>query len=48
MPRYRNTNEPIPTLVGRLLLLIANGRENSASLAQQLGITPRQLNRYVL
>ena len=48
MPRYRNTNEPIPTLVGRLLLLIANGQENSASLAKQLGITPRQVNRYVV
>jgi hypothetical protein len=35
-------------LVGRLLLLIADGKETSASLAQKLGVSPRQVNRYVL
>jgi hypothetical protein len=48
MPRYRNTSEPTPTLVGRLLLLVAAGRETSATLAAKLGVTPRQVNRYVL
>lgn len=48
MPRYRGTEEGTPSLVGRLLLLIAGGRETSASLAQKLGVSPRQVNRYVL
>jgi hypothetical protein len=48
MPRYRNTAEPTPTLVGRLLLLVAAGRETSASLGAKLGVSPRQVNRYVL
>jgi hypothetical protein len=48
MPRYRNTSEPTPTLVGRLLLFVAAGRETSASLAAKLGVTARQVNRYVL
>ena len=48
MPRYRGTREGTPSLVGRLLLLVASGRETSASLAQELGVSPRQVNRYVL
>jgi hypothetical protein len=48
MPRYRGTNEEAGTLVGRLLLLVAAGRETSASLAEKLGVSPRQVNRYVL
>jgi biotin operon repressor len=48
MPRYRGTNEEAATLVGRLLLLVAAGKETSASLAAKLGVSPRQVNRYVL
>jgi hypothetical protein len=48
MPRYRSTTEGIPTLVGRLLLLVAAGQETSATLAAQLGVSSRQVNRYVL
>jgi hypothetical protein len=48
MPRYRGTSEGTASLAGRLLLLIAAGQETSASLAAKLGVTPRQVNRYVL
>ena len=48
MPRYRGTKEGSASLVGRLLLLIADGRETSASLAEKLGLSPRQVNRYLL
>ena len=48
MPRYRSTNEGIPAMVGRLLLLVAAGQETSATLAAQLGVSSRQVNRYVL
>jgi hypothetical protein len=48
MPRYRTTDEGVPSLVGRLLLLVAAGRQTSSSLAAKLGVTPRQVNRYVL
>jgi hypothetical protein len=48
MPRHRGTREGIPTLVGRLLLLVAAGRETSATLAAKLGVSFRQVNRYVL
>jgi biotin operon repressor len=48
MPRYRNTKEGAATLVGRLLLFIADGRETSATLATKLGVSDRQVNRYVL
>jgi len=48
MPRYRGTTEGAATVIGRLLLLIAAGRETSASLAQKLKVSPRQVNRYVL
>jgi hypothetical protein len=48
MPRYRGTQEGTPSLVGRLLLLVAAGRETSASLAEKLGVSARQVNRYVL
>ena len=48
MPRYRRTKEGTPSLVGRLLLLVAAGRETSATLATKLGVSPRQVNRYVL
>src|SRR3954463_3663412 len=47
MPRYRGTPEPVASLVGRLLLLVASGRETSASLAAKLGVSDRQVNRYV-
>lgn len=48
MPRYRNTTDGTATLVGKLLLLIAAGPETSASLADKLNVSPRQVNRYVL
>jgi hypothetical protein len=48
MPRYRKTKEGIPSLVGRLLLLVAAGRETSATLSTKLAVTPRQVNRYVV
>jgi hypothetical protein len=35
-------------LVGRLLLLVAAGKETSATLAEKLGVSARQVNRYVL
>jgi hypothetical protein len=34
--------------VGRLLLLIADGEETSATLAAKLGVSDRQVNRYIL
>jgi biotin operon repressor len=48
MPRFRGTKEPAATLVGRLLLLIATEQHTSVTLAQKLGISPRQVNRYIL
>ncbi len=48
MPRYRTTKDATVTLAGKLLLLIANGQETSQSLAAALGVSPRQVNRYVL
>lgn len=48
MPRYRGTTETTPSLVGRLLLLVAGGKETSTTLAGKLGISDRQVNRYVL
>src|SRR5215467_6123012 len=48
MPRSRGTKEGTASLIGRLLLLIARGRETSATLAQKLGVSVRQVNRYVL
>ena len=48
MPRFRGTREGTPSLIGRLLLLIAGGKETSASLAEKLGVSDRQVNRYVL
>jgi hypothetical protein len=48
MPRYRGTSEGTPSLVGRLLLLVAAGKETSATLAAKLGVSPRQVNRYLL
>ena len=47
MPRYRGTSEAAASLVGQLLLFIAQGKETSASLASRLGISSRQVNRYV-
>jgi predicted ArsR family transcriptional regulator len=47
MPRYRGTSEAAASLVGQLLLLIAQGHETSASLASRLGISSRQVNRYI-
>jgi hypothetical protein len=47
MPRYRNAVEPVGTLVGRLLLLIAAGPKTSSLLASRLRVTRRQINRYV-
>jgi len=48
MPRYRSTTDSTATLVGKLLLLIAEGSETSASLAGKLHVSQRQVNRYVL
>jgi len=48
MPRYRGTTEGTPSLIGRLLLLIAAGKETSVTLAEKLKVSPRQINRYVL
>ena len=48
MPRYRGTTEGTAALVGRLLLLITQGKETSATLSKNLGVSPRQINRYVL
>jgi len=48
MPRYRNTKEGTASLVGRLLLLIATGKETSATLAGKLKVSDRQVNRYVI
>ena len=48
MPRHRGTHEGAATLIGKLLLLIAAGKETSTSLAASLGVSPRQVNRYVL
>jgi hypothetical protein len=48
MPRYRGTTEGAATLIGRLLLLIADGKETSASLAAKLHVSARQVNRYIL
>jgi len=48
MPRYRGTKEGAATLVGRLLLFIAVGKETSATLAAKLGVSDRQVNRYIL
>jgi hypothetical protein len=48
MPRYRGTSEGAACLVGRLLLLIAAGPESSATLAAKLGVSRRQVNRYLL
>jgi len=48
MPRYRGTKEGTASLIGRLLLLVARGRETSASLAGKLGVSDRQVNRYVV
>jgi len=48
MSRYRGTKEGTACLVGRLLLLIAAGRETSGTLAGKLGVSARQVNRYVL
>ncbi|MGO8745047.1 MAG: winged helix-turn-helix domain-containing protein [Thermoguttaceae bacterium] len=47
MPRYRGTKQAAASLIGRLLILIAQGKETSASLATQLGVSPRQVNRYI-
>ena len=47
MPRYRGTHEGAGTVIGRLLILIATQKETSASLAEQLDVSPRQVNRYV-
>jgi hypothetical protein len=48
MARYRNTAEGVAALTGRLLLLVARGRETSATLAAKLKVSGRQVNRYVL
>jgi hypothetical protein len=48
MPRYRGTKEATASLVGRLLLLIAGGKETSATLARKLGVSDRQVNRYLV
>jgi DNA-binding IscR family transcriptional regulator len=48
MPRYRGTKEGAATLAGRLLLLVAAGKETSTTLAAKLGVSDRQVNRYIL
>ena len=48
MPRYRSTTDGAATIVGKLLLAIAKDKETSASLAEKLGVSARQVNRYVL
>jgi biotin operon repressor len=48
MPRYRGTKEGTASLAGRLLLLIAAGKETSGTLASKLGVSGRQVNRYIL
>jgi hypothetical protein len=48
MSRYRGTKEGIASLAGRLLLLVARDKETSATLATKLGVSDRQVNRYVL
>jgi biotin operon repressor len=48
MPRYRGTKEGAATLVGRLLLIVAAGKETSATLAAKLRVSDRQVNRYIL
>lgn len=48
MPRYRGSSEGAATIVGRLLLLISQGEETSASLSKKLCVSPRQVNRYVV
>jgi hypothetical protein len=47
MPRYRGTKEGTASLIGRLLLFIARGKETSATLSKKLGVSARQVNRYV-
>lgn len=48
MPRYRGTQEGAAALVGRLLLLVGAGKETSTSLSRKLGVSDRQVNRYIL
>jgi hypothetical protein len=48
MPRHRGTTEGTASLIGRLLILISKGKETSSTLAGQLGVSPRQVNRYIL
>ena len=48
MPRYRGTNEATASLVGKLLLLVVAGKQTSATLAAKLGVSPRQVNRYIV
>lgn len=48
MPRFRGTTEPAGTLIGRLLLLIAAEPHSSVMLADRLGVSTQQINRYVL
>lgn len=47
MPRRRGTHTAAATVIGRLLILIASGKETSASLAKKLDLSPRQINRYI-
>ena len=48
MPRYRGTTDAAATVIGKLLIAIASGKETSLTLSEQLGVSPRQVNRYVL
>lgn len=45
---YRRSREGIASLVGRLLILVAAGKETSATLATKLKVSPRQVNRYIV
>ena len=47
MPRRQGTSEPIASLIGRLILLLTNERQTTASLALELRVSERQVNRYL-
>ena len=48
MPRFRGTTDGAATIVGKLLLAIASGKETSLTLSELLGVSPRQVNRYIV
>ncbi len=48
MPRKRGTRMGAAALVGKMILLIAQGGTTSITLARQLKVSPRQVNRYIV